>query len=444
MKDRVKFARSLMDSEPDACHGLCIEILRDEPDNALALFMIGVLMIRADRQGAAIPVLERVCRLKPERVEAWQYLGMAWQECHQPLKAREAFRRAHEIKPSASTMGNIGVTYLDEGNAVEAIRWVRKAIASDPQFKGGQATLGFAQLSLGNWEEGWKNYEACLGGRFRKKLDFGAPDWDGSEVESLIVYGEQGLGDEIMFASCLPDVIQRAKHVTLECDARLEGLFKRSFPTVEVHGTRREEQPWRDGRTWDAQVACGSLPSLFRPTPKSCPAAPYLTADPERRIMWRALFDSWKKPVIGLTWSGGRPASQKAKRDVGLDAFRGLIQTTDAVFVSLQYQDPSEEIAETGLPVRTFPALMSDEYDDTAALVAELDYMVGIHTTSHHLAGSLGKSSTILVPHLPMWNYAHGDRLAWYADNVFHRQKKDEKWADCLKRLDLFPLKVAA
>jgi hypothetical protein len=442
--NRLEMARSLLDSEPDAAYGLCVEILRDEPDNAQALFIAGMLMMRSDRQGLAIPMFERCARIRADRPEVWNSLGMAYQECHQPLKAREAFQRCLSMKKTPGVFGNIAATYLDEGNAAEAIKYANKAIALDPETRGPRATLGFAQLSTGNWAEGWKNYDFCLGGRFRKKLDFGAPDWDGSPVDSVIVYGEQGLGDEIMFASCLADVQQRAKHVTLECDPRLEGLFKRSFPGIEVHGTRREEQPWLEGRKFDAQVACASLPALFRPSRESCPAVPYLTADPERRLMWRALFDSWKKPVIGICWSGGRPASQQAKREIGLEAFRPLIERTDAVYVSLQYKDPDEEIEASGLSVRAFPQAMSPDYDDMGAIVAELDTVVGIHTTAHHLAGGLGKASTILVPHHPMWQYTIGDRLPWYPASTLHRKRKDEKWSDCVKRLDLFPMKAAA
>lgn len=432
---QLQEARECLHTDPDRAHAICVDILREDPQNPQALFVAAVIQIKADRQGTAIPLLEKVAALRPDKVEVWHYLGMAWQECHIPDKARSCFETAHKIKPTAFSLGNIGVTWLDQGDPKKAIEYVSRAIEMDPTFQGGRATMGFAQLSLGNWRDGWKNYEACLGGRFRKELDFGAPKWDGSRVDNLIVYGEQGLGDEIMFASCLADAQKVAAHITLECDPRLEGLFKRSFPDIEVYGTRRLEQPWLEGRRFDAQCAIGSLPALFRESPESCPKRPYLKADPERRVMWRALFDSWRKPVIGLTWSGGRAASQMAKRRVGVDAFRPLIETRDAVFVALQYKDPRAEIAASGLPVRAFPATMTDDYDDCAALVAELDDIVGIHTTVHHLAGAMGKKSTVLVPDNPMWLYAYGEQMPWYQQNTYWKKRPGESWADCIKRL---------
>jgi hypothetical protein len=414
-------------------HGIANDILRDEPDCAPALFLIAVLLCKTARYGQAIPLWEKVCRLKPKKPEAWNNLGMSHQECGQMDKAREAFKRALAIKESPDYLGNIAVTFNEQGDYIEGMRWAKKALKLDPAHVGATATLGFSQLALGDWA-GWKNYEASLGGKFRKREDF-APDWDGYPVDSLMVYAEQGLGDEIMYASILNDAQKQARQVTLECDSRLAGLFARSFPAVTVHGTRRTDREW-EGQ-FDAQCAIGSLASLFRPTKESCPRTPYLVADPERRLQWRALFDSFGKPVIGIAWSGGNANTRRKDRRVGLEAFRCLIERTDAVFVSLEYKDPTAEIAATGLPVRHYArAVQSPDYDDTAAFIAELDHIVGIHTSVHHLAGALGVPSTILVPHRPMWNYATGDELPWYAAQKFHRQKQHEGWADCIKRLD--------
>lgn len=433
MSDRLRAAFELLNDEPDVSHGIANDILRDDPDCTPALFLIGVLLCKTSRFGQAIPIWEKVCRLKPNKPEAWNNLGMSHQECGQMDKAREAFKRALSIRESADYLGNIAVTFNEQGDYVEGMKWARKALKLDPKHVGATATLGFGQIALGDWS-GWKGYEASLGGKFRKREDF-APDWDGSPVQSLVVYGEQGLGDEIMYASILVDAQKHAQKVTLECDSRLAGLFRRSFPAITVHGTRRADRDWEG--EFDAQCAIGSLASLFRPSKDSCPRTPYLVADPERRLQWRALFDSFGKPVIGIAWSGGNANTRRKDRRVGLEAFRGLIERTDAVFVSLEYKDPTAEIEATGLPVKHYArAVQSHDYDDTAAFVAELDHIVGIHTSVHHLAGGLGVPSTILVPHRPMWNYATGDALPWYAAQRFHRQKQHETWADCLKRLN--------
>lgn len=435
---RLKAAFRILDDDPDEAAKIAGDVARDDPDNQAALFIIATVYSRAERYAIAQALFERITRLNPRRHEAWCNLGMTMQANDESAKARECFRKAWDIEPRAGYATNIATTYVTDAQFPEAMKWCRRAIELDPTNDNALSTLGFAQLATGDWEHGWDNYEHCLGGKFRKEVQLGnEPRWDGKPVDNLFIYGEQGLGDEIMHASMIEDALPLAKHVTLECDRRLAGLFARSFPTIEVKGTRRGDQDWANGRTFDAGCAGGSLPRFFRRDKSQCPKKPYLIADPERRIQWRALFDSWGKPVIGIAWSGGRANTMRSRRRVTLEAFRPLIESRpDAIFVSLQYTDSDDEIAATGLPVKHIPrAVQSPDYDDTAAFVAELDEIVGVHTTVHHLAGALGKASTILVPDKTLWNYALGDSLPWYKSQRLHRQRKSEAWKDCIRRL---------
>lgn len=431
----MRQAESLLKDDPDAAHRLCMEVLRHKPDSLAANTMAGVINHKADRPGAALAYFERVTQLAPHKPEGWNNLGTVYHELRLPIRAREHFMRAWELRKDDWYAANVGATYVETGDYKTALSWVKKALAINPECTNALTNAAFVHLGAGNWSEGWRCWRASKGTKHRKWLDFGAPEWDGKRTGKLVLYGEQGIGDEVMFGSCVHDALELADEVHLECDPRLEGLFRRSFPGAVVHGTRRMDRPWADAVRFDAQASTADLPEFFRPTRESCPRVAYLTPDPERVIMWRALFRSWGKPVVGLCWSGGKWSSQQRKRDVGLEAFRPLIERRDAVYVSLQYKDPSAEIEACGLPVRVFGAAMSDDFDDTAALVAALDDMVGIHTTVHHLRGAMGMASTILVPHLPLWNYATGDALPWYRSQVFHRQRESEAWVDCIRRL---------
>jgi tetratricopeptide (TPR) repeat protein len=444
---RISDAAALMDESPDIAYGILSEQAREYPDDDKCLYLLGTLHARADRFGESLAIFERLSRLAPHRKAVWNALGQTLAELGKTSEARDAFKRAAAISNDPLFLSNIGSTYLTDANPAESIKWCRKALKIDPEHTGALANMGFAQLACGDWE-GWQNVEKSLGGKFRKKLQLGdEPQWDGSNVDSLFVYGEQGIGDEIMYASCLEDAKKRAKHVTVECDTRLGGLFSRSFPDIEIQATRRiDRSDWSDDRKWDAGVAIGSLPHILRPTIDSCPRKPYLVADPERRIQWRALFDSYKRPTIGLCWSGGNYRTGKTRRKVGIEAFRNYIQDTNATFVSLQYKDAQDEIDESGLPVKQFRrATLTDDFDDTAALVAECDLVLGPHTTAHHLAGALGVPSTILIPEKPLWMYQYGTSMPFYGQQIYHRQRKDEAWLDCINRLErAFALKEAA
>jgi tetratricopeptide (TPR) repeat protein len=433
-------AEALIDDDPDAAHRIVNNLLNDDPDDPLALFVAASIYARGDRMGIALQLFRRCCQLAPHRDEAWNNVGMALSGVQRFREARDAFLEA--IKRDGKNAGyvaNVAMTYLEENDYKAALRWADKALALEPGQAGATQTAGFASLALGDWDRGWKGYDRALGGKFRKvvKLD-DEPQWDGKPTGTLFVYGEQGLGDELMMASCLPDAMRDAGKVVLECDARLEGLLKRSFPTIDVYGTRKQkrvEWPAKYDRI-DAGCAIGQLPLFYRPTPAACPGTPYLNADPERVIQWRALLDSLgDRPKIGLCWSGGRRWTNAKGRAMGLEALRPLIESLDADFVSLQHTDASDEIAATGLPVKHWPhATQTQDYDDTAALVANLDMVIGVHTAVHHLAGALGVPAVVLVPERGIWIW-NLDPMPWYRSARIFRQRAGEPWTKTVKRL---------
>lgn len=427
--------QSQIDSNPDHVVAECTKLLDKNPDDALALFLMGYVYAMAERFGLAINTFKRVTSLKPEKAESWNNLGMAYHGL-KSVQALDCFHKAWNIEQKASYAANIASSHLELCHWKEAKAWADKAIALDPKVNGAWVSRGMACLALGEWRDGWEGFAKSLGGKFRKEIQYQDEGrWDGTLGKTVVVYGEQGLGDEVLYASCIPDAAQHNR-IILECDPRLEGLFRRSFPSVDVYGTRRLEADWMDSYQIDARCPVAGLPQFFRNDAESfgTHGRGWLVADPERRIQWRALFDSWgKKPKIGLAWSGGSRHNRPDMRQIGLEAFRPLIEAVDADFISLQYKDPTAEIEATGLPVRHFKrACETDDYDDTAALVAELDMVIGVHTSVHHLAGGLDVPGVILVPHKTLWLYA--GEFPWYASQLF-RQHKGEAWVQTIERL---------
>lgn len=431
----------LLDDDPDQAVKIATQRLDDNPDDAYALFVIAEAYSRAERLGLAVNLLKQCAAIKPNRQEIWNNIGLCYSGMGRYKEARVAFDEAHKRDPKSHlAMANIGMCLFQEMKFAEASQWCKKALKIEPESKAAQNTLGMCQLSTGEWSEGFKYYAASVGGKFRKRIQYrDEPMWDGTPGQSVVFYGEQGLGDEIMFASCIPDAQKVAGTTILECDKRLEGLFTRSFPGVKVYGTRRQtECTWLQHETVDASLPVGQLPQFFRDSPAACPGVPYLKADPERRTQWRALFDSWgPRPKIGIAWSGGSKHNRPKERALGLESFRTLIEGLDADFVSLQYKDPTEEIKASGLPVRHYKrACETDDYDDTAAMVAELDLVIGVHTTVHHLAGALGVPAVILVPARTIWIYSLPDgSMPWYQSAKLFKQREGEPWRETMKRL---------
>lgn len=415
---------------------LIYDVLHDDPDNGAAQYMLGYLYLLSERHALAYGVYKLLSIQQPHRPAVWNNLGLSLQEMHRYDEALESFRKALEVDPGyAPGYNNIATTLICLGRYEDAVPWAQEALKLDPKHKNAWTNLGFANLAMQNWREGFDGFANALGGKYRQDWTYGdAPKWEGQLGETVVVYGEQGIGDEIMASQMLLDAQRDCKRLIYDCHPRLEGLFRRSFPGVEIHGTRKQaEVDWLDGV--DYRCALFDLGRFYRRQDAEFPRHAYLQADSERVLQWRSLFDSWGKPVIGIAWGGGTYATQTHLRHVGLEAFRPLIEGTDAIFVALEYKDAADEIASSGLPVRWYPrATMAEDYDETAGLVAACDEIIGAHTSALHLAAALGKRVTCLIPSIAQWRY-YRDDMPWYPHMRLFRQQADEPWASTLHRL---------
>lgn len=427
--------QELLETEPDEAARQAAVLLDRDMNDAAALFMIATAYTRAEKFGFGANLFRRICDIVPEKPEPWNNYGMCLSGLGQHLKARQAYTKAWERKKTALYAANIGITHMELREHAKALEWCERSLALDPECKTALVTRGLSRLSTGDWEGGWADGRNSIGGKFRKALQFKEEGmWDGEPGANLVIYGEQGLGDEIMYASCVSEAAAE-NTVVLECDPRLQGLFRRSFPEIAVYGTRRvNEIEWPNHHEIDAGIPIGQLPEFYRKKTTDCPGLPYLKADPERRIQWRALFDSFgTKPKIGIAWSGGSKHNNPKARAAGLAAFRPLIESFEADWISLQYKDPSEEIKETGLPVRHYPrACETSDYDDTAGMVAELDMIISVPTTVVHLGGALGVKTLCLVHPEADWCWQSG--CPWYSSVELFRKSETETWSDCLER----------
>jgi tetratricopeptide (TPR) repeat protein len=432
---QAEFFRS--NGRVDDCMRLCNEVLNEHVDHPEALFLIGHCLLEANKHGFAHAIYMQFLRLKPNVGAGWNNLGRAYQEVNKTEEAERCFRRALKIDPSDGVaMSNIGLINLNKCEPEQAIEMSNKALQINPDFRACRHNLGLAHLLKGHWKEGWENYEASVGYNAdrRERVYGGEPRWDGSKDKCVIAYGEQGLGDEISFASCIPDFVEDCSEAVIECDERLLGLFKRSFPEAHVYGTRYKEMiDWADKHRLEGRIAFGSLPRLYRNRTEDFPGNPYLVADPERRVQWRALLDSLgPKKKIGIAWQGGLNRTGKQRRSVSLESLMPILKQ-DATFISLQYKNAQDEIRELeekhGIKVHHWKrAAEAYDYDETAALVAELDLVVSVTTAVIHLSGALGVPCLVLTPKHPRWFYGLEGDSPWYKSVKLIRQKKD--WLD--------------
>lgn len=410
--------------------------LNKHPNDPAMLYMAGRMMMEKGWPGMAKALCMASAAVSPKAFESWNLLGKAHADVWELGESFDCFRKALQYASNTepSPLTNMGLAELNRGKPHKAIALTRKALRLDPEDFNARNNLGMALLSIQQWAEGWKLYEYGLGQHpSRKELVYGDEErWDGTKGQTVVAYGEQGLGDEVSFASTIPFLIRDSRKVVIDCDSRLEGLFKRSFPEADVYGTRfRVGDSWVEKYKFDGRVAFSSIQGFYRNKDSDFTGKPYLVADPERRKQWRALLDDLPGLKVGIAWTGGTTLNGKQLRSLALEDLLPVLRQPGCSFISLEYRDPTEEIRalreKHGIDIREWGrATRTQDADDLASLVAELDLVISVTTAVIHFAGGLGKECWVLTHKNPMWRYGYeGDSMPWYASVKLFRQKTD-------------------
>jgi tetratricopeptide (TPR) repeat protein len=410
------------------------------PDDIAIHVKLGAVYTKLGRLADAQRWLEGVAHSSPEYAEAHLRLGDLFLEQCQPALAAKAYREAVRLEPgSAPALVALGKALEVGGDTAAAFEAYEAALHVDPQSVDAHVSRATILLSREQFGAGWDEFE------WRRRVPeqapvhdrFPFPDWDAADLSgrTVLFYAEQGLGDQIMYASCLPDVLRRADRVVIDCDPRLVTLFRRSFPQAVVRGGQQSD----DGR-WTAEhgihlkLAGASAPRFLRRSPEDFPAhAGYLRPDPGKVQKWKQrLAALGPERAVGLSWRGGVQRTGRAWRSLEIDALLPLLRLPGLRFVSLQYDAAEEELARlhaaTGIRVHHWPEAI-DDYDETAALLCALDVTVSVCTAVIHLAGALGQPVWILAPIAPDARYGlAGERMRWYPSARMFRQPSFGDW----------------
>lgn len=438
----AEHARKLCDNDrADEAWGVAETLMERLPHSANPVILASYVAWKMRKMPLAYQLGVRGAQMAPQETTAWLNLGIGAQEIWLMDEAEEAYKTALRLantdKEKGTALLNLSGLYVDIGDYRKAEEIGRQALKYRPDSAKAKSNLGFGLLGQKKWE-GWDWYSYCLGLGGRRAMQYkGEGPWDGTKGLTVVTYGEQGLGDELSFASMVPDAIKDCGKVIIDCDPKLTGLFQRSFPKAKVYGTRwAKTLSWApEDRNIDASIALGDLGKFYRRTDESFTGEPYLVADPERRFMWRTLFSQFKKPVIGIAWTGGVYHTGEKFRKLSLEALHPILASVDAKFVSLQYRDASQEIAtfkakHPNIDISQYSfGTLTDDYDDTAALVAECDLIIAVDTSVVHLCGALGKECWVLLHKYSQFRYGMGgETTPWYKSVKVHRQRSLQDW----------------
>lgn len=419
-------AKELVETEPDEALRICSEVLNKEFDSdtgQIALFMSGYIMMNAERFGLAYNIFKRCAELRPKQSEIYSNMGMCLEE-ERPDEAIRLFKKAIKLNSeNTSALSNLALMYLHTARPQECINLCNRVLKLNPESRAAYHNRGLAKLMLRDFT-GWNEYFDTLGVKKREKRSYGLPEWNGEEG-TVLVYGEQGVGDEIMFASCLAD-LQKTNKVIMDCDKRLESIFKRNFD-FEIHGERFSDKPIELSESPDYQCAIGQLPYFYRQKEEDFPGTPYLKACPYRMKQWEVLLGD--KPRIGIAWNGGTKGTREQYRSIGLDAFEPLLEL-DAQFVNLEYKPVDDELMqEKGIVNWPRAVLKGSDLEDTLALISRMDCVVTVCTTVVYLAGAMGIPCYVWVPEYCGYRYhSEGDTFPWYNSvKLFRKDMREIK-----------------
>jgi tetratricopeptide (TPR) repeat protein len=344
--------------------------------------MSGVL--GAGNQLEAASIWARRCLVvAPDLPDGLNNLGNIVMAAENWIAAKWLYRRSLAVDPSqgrvAYNLGNL-LGWEDMGGDGEA--WLDRAIALMPGYAEAFWNRAHIRLKNGRLEAGWQDYEwrwRVPGGH--RPRPFPQPVWDGKPLKDsrLLVWGEQGLGDEIIFLEMLPDLVRLGQSVILECDRRLVPLVARSMPRVEV--VARCDPPDVRLLTSDigAQTAIGSLCRWMRRAIGDFPRHPYLVADPARGEFWRRRLDELGPgPKVGVAWRTRGRDHISRRGSTRLEEWEPIFRLAGLHFVRLQYDECSEELATArsrlGADVADFTEIdLFNDIDDSFALVSQLD-----------------------------------------------------------------------
>ena len=447
-----------------------------DDESSAALIALGLALREQGRTSAAVARFEQALRLEPQRAQALQQIGEILRYENKIEEAERRFRDGLKSRPdNIALLVDLAMVLGDQMRYEEAFACIDKALARDANSALALATKGIlldltgreaqaeqlfgaalqvapddadigynlaiCRLRHARFAEGWKGFELRRRrenfiGRYRK---FPFAEWQGEPLDgkTILVYPEQGLGDEIMYGSCIPELIARARHVAIECDHKLGVLFARSFPRCAVTARLRtmandwvnhlEPRP-------DYQVPMASLPGHFRRRVEDFPQhSGYLAPDEGKVAAWKRRLDALGPgPKLGLSWQGGVGHTGRARRSLTLEQLLPLLRLAGVHFVSLQYTEVGDEIralaARHGITVHHWQGAI-DVYDETAALVCALDRVVTVCTALVHLTGALGRPAIVMVPFGSDWRYgAQGERMPWYPSVRLIRQRAIGDW----------------
>ena len=433
-----------------------------DPNNVVTCSNLGALYKEQKNISKAKEFYQKALKLNPNFAEAHNNFGLLLKEVKQFSDAETCYQNALNLNPKYSEAhNNLGELFREKKQFEQAKDCYQRALSIDTNYTAVKWNLSLLQLALTNFSEGWKCYET----RNHSENTTTSPvfpivttiQYQGENLNQdlknkhLLIIPEQGVGDEVMFASVLPelaDVVAQNPNIqiTLACDPRLVELFERSFDFVNVIPSEPDNRYQNLDADLDYWMFIGSLPKFYRNDIKDFDKhQPYLKVDDTLLIKWQGRFKQLPHKLnIGISWAGGAKAEHKRDRSLILEKMFPILTKANqnANIINLQYGNHKEEIQtfkdQTGIIIHDWEdADPLKDLDNFAAQIKALDLVISIDNSTVHFAGALGTKTYVMLPFNQDWRWAEDRNDSYWYPNIMtlFRQSQDGEWDEVIQNV---------
>ena len=421
------------------CNDHALKLVPNHPD---ALLNNSSAIYDQGQYAEALAWAEKAVAATPNRAEAHYAKAQALISMNRFSEALVSYSRAIELNPAypEAWMGR-GLAKARLSELDGAVVDYDRAVALRPNYDEAIFNKGHVYLEHREFVPGWAAYEHRFGMPSLGIVNLpGVAVWDGKPLAGkLLVRGEQGLGDQILFGSVLPDLLKQVHYICLQLEPRLVSLFQRSFPDVEV--VSKDKKPPTDVA---AQICIGSLPQFYRKREADFSAAqvPYLKADAVKTALMRQALAPNGEKIIGVNWRSFRNKYADDK-SIGLKDLAAIFGLPNCTIVNLQYGDAKDEIrAAEAVGLYFNKAVTVDltkDIDGVASLLDACDVVVSVSNSTAHIAGALGKPVLLMLPYrtgkLWYWSEAKGEGSLWYPTVKTYHQSAQGDWVGTIAQV---------
>ena len=407
--------------------------IKNKPDEIGFYINWGNILIKMERYSKAEKVYKDAIKLNLKSADLYYNLGVLYSIQKKHQTAINQYNKSLKInKFNKHALNNLGNSYKELGDYKIAINFFNEAINLDNNFSEAKYNLGLVLLLTNPSHTAWEQYEFRKINNDKEKnlIKSNIKKWDGSNLKnkSIIIFSEQGIGDNIQFARYIKLIKKEKTNIILYTNKSLEFLFHKMH---EIDEMVFEIKP---NKQVDYYISIMSLPYIFRYNNKVPTAYNFFHINNKDNEYWKNKIKKDKELLVGLSWQGNNTVNKNDyKRSMKLNKLNAILSIKNINFISLQKDFGRQQIKEFN-----YQNIITDFYDnidlspfkETLAIINNLDLIICVDTVIAHIAATLGKETWIMLPFVPDFRWGiKGSNTHWYGKNVkLFRQKKINDW----------------